>query len=63
MAKQQVSLVKYINAIKQSPREIYNRHLFISVIAFALGGCAKGMILPLHTDTVSGTLAKESRLG
>lgn len=45
MAKQQASLVKYINAIKQSPREIYNRHLFISVVAFALGGCAKGITL------------------
>ncbi|KAL3456165.1 general substrate transporter [Aspergillus heterothallicus] len=42
MAKQQASLVKYITAIKESPREIYNRHLFLSVIAFALGGCAKG---------------------
>ncbi|KAL4874262.1 general substrate transporter [Aspergillus karnatakaensis] len=42
MAKQQASLVKYINAIKDSPREIYNRHLFLTVIAFALGGCAKG---------------------
>ncbi|RDW74442.1 uncharacterized protein DSM5745_07104 [Aspergillus mulundensis] len=42
MAKQQASLLKYITAIKQSPREIYNRRLFLSVIAFALGGCAKG---------------------
>ncbi|KAL4991880.1 general substrate transporter [Aspergillus falconensis] len=42
MAKQQLSLLKYITAIKQSPREIYNRHLFLSVVAFALGGCAKG---------------------
>lgn len=60
MAKQQASLVKYINAIKQSPREIYNRHLFISVIAFALGGCAKGTNLtyPCPSHTLSVQLMK-----
>ncbi|KAL4811840.1 general substrate transporter [Aspergillus spinulosporus] len=42
MAKQQASLIRYITAIKESPRQIYNRHLFLSVVAFALGGCAKG---------------------
>lgn len=36
-------LSKYIRAIKDSPREIYNRNLFLSVCSFALGGCAKGM--------------------
>ncbi|KAL4745951.1 hypothetical protein BDW72DRAFT_207769 [Aspergillus terricola var. indicus] len=42
MIKQQASLLRYITAIKQLPRQIYNRHLFLSVVAFALGGCAKG---------------------
>ncbi|KAJ5095517.1 hypothetical protein NUU61_004873 [Penicillium alfredii] len=42
MAKQTTSLLEYIHAIKESPRAIYNRHLFLAVCSFALGGCAKG---------------------
>ncbi|KAE8138891.1 general substrate transporter [Aspergillus pseudotamarii] len=42
MGKQQSSLGKYLHAIKDSPREVFNRRLFLTVIAFALGGCAKG---------------------
>ncbi|OJJ39996.1 hypothetical protein ASPWEDRAFT_46962 [Aspergillus wentii DTO 134E9] len=42
MANTKPSLTKYIHAIKDSPREIFNRHLFLAVCAFAMGGCAKG---------------------
>ncbi|CAG8218291.1 unnamed protein product [Penicillium salamii] len=42
MAKQQSSLAKYFHAIKDSPREIFNCRLFLTALAFALGGCAKG---------------------
>lgn len=42
MAKQKSSLAKYVHAIRNSPREIFNRRLFLTGFAFALGGCAKG---------------------
>jgi len=41
-SRKSLSLTKYIRAIRNSPREIYNRSLFLSVCSFALGGCAKG---------------------
>ncbi|KAJ6031435.1 general substrate transporter [Penicillium herquei] len=42
MTKQQSSWAKYLHGIKDSPREIFNRRLFLTAFAFALGGCAKG---------------------
>ncbi|CAG7971398.1 unnamed protein product [Penicillium olsonii] len=42
MTKKQSSLSKYFRGIKDSPREIFNRRLFLTAFAFALGGCAKG---------------------
>jgi hypothetical protein len=42
MAKQKSSLAKYVHAIKNSPREIFNWRLSLTGFAFALGGCAKG---------------------
>ncbi|CAG7994705.1 unnamed protein product [Penicillium nalgiovense] len=42
MQKQKSSFAKYVHAIKDSPREIFNRRLLLTAFAFALGGCAKG---------------------
>ncbi|KAJ5088024.1 general substrate transporter [Penicillium angulare] len=42
MATQKSSLAKYVRAIKDSPREIFNWRLFLTSFTFALGGCAKG---------------------
>jgi hypothetical protein len=37
------SLAKYARGIKALPSEIFNWHLFITVIGFALTGTPKGM--------------------
>jgi hypothetical protein len=42
MPKQRSSLAKYVQSIRESPREIFNWRLFLTAFAFALGGCAKG---------------------
>lgn len=50
MAKHELSLVKYARAIKDSPREIFNRNLFLTTICFALTGSSKGMLSVNNVD-------------
>ncbi|KAJ4193825.1 hypothetical protein NW759_016553 [Fusarium solani] len=38
----ETSFNKYKNAIKALPREVFNRHLFLTAFTFALCGCPKG---------------------
>ncbi|KAB8218455.1 general substrate transporter [Aspergillus novoparasiticus] len=42
MTRSTTSLAKYIHAIRDSPREVYNYNLAVVVVSFALCGCAKG---------------------
>ncbi|KAF7631932.1 hypothetical protein AFLA_012779 [Aspergillus flavus NRRL3357] len=42
MTRSTTSLAKYIHAIRDSPRGIYNHNLAVVVVSFALCGCAKG---------------------
>ncbi|GMF67335.1 unnamed protein product [Aspergillus oryzae] len=44
MTRSTTSLAKYIHAIRDSPRGIYNHNLAVVVVSFALCGCAKGML-------------------
>jgi hypothetical protein len=46
-ALKQSSLAKYIRAIRELPRGIFNWHLFLTVITFALSGSPKGQFYHL----------------
>lgn len=38
----ETSLAKYVRGVKELPPAIFNWHLFVTVIGFALGGTPKG---------------------
>lgn len=57
------SLAKYARGIKALPSEIFNWHLFITVISFALSGTPRGMSkMGLNVDFLSSNF-RFSRLG
>jgi hypothetical protein len=53
---------KYVRAIKQSPPGIYNRHLILTVVMYALGGMPKGkQDATLSMSTLTDTTTRMGR--